>query len=91
MSVTNIFFCTCGNQIGRPRDRREIAFGKKASEPQYAVVPWKAKKHDALLHGIRCSGCSRNWLFSPSKEGIFVEVTQCCTDTLEHRCTCRWE
>ena len=88
MSRTNVFFCICGHQIGRPRDQREIAWGKKASDPQYAVVPWRAKKHDALLHGIRCR-CSRNWLFKPTKDGVYVEVEHCCTDTMRHRCTCR--
>lgn len=80
MSVTNIFLCDCGHRIGRPADQRPGNVG-------WGVVPWHAEAGEAKLHGIKCSQCRRNWLFTPSRGGQYVEVEHCCD---EHRCGCRY-
>lgn len=85
MSVTNVFFCFCGRQIGRPADANPIRDGDEAI---YGVIPWYATPGDAILHGIKCGSCRRNWIYEPAAEGHYVEVTNCCS---EDRCPHRWD
>ena len=84
MSRTNVFFCLCGRQIGRPSSSRP----DKDAPPIYNVVPWHARVGDGKLHGIKCGSCRRNWLYRRPKagDGRYVEVENCCD---EDRCTCR--
>lgn len=88
MSMTDIFFCNCGNTIQRPKDRAFENVDGSEREPVYGIMAWHAKLGDGILRGIRCSKCKQNWMFTPRLSGEFVEVEPCCT---KHRCACTYE